>query len=210
MRALPILALLLSSSVAEAQWIKKFNFRQTSGYCTDGTDETYVIGDSYPTTRNSVTFGWTTVYGDRLRNRDATKCSRHAGVNLTDNGSVQTFRVDLPSTGTYRIRVAYGSATTGDTHYYKIRDDSTALRTCTAVTTTANQYGDANCTVRTSHTDWDSNNTAYEGSFSSQILIIQSAPDSALGGSSQLAHVSVEQVSTTSYLPVLQAIGAIR
>jgi hypothetical protein len=207
MRYLLLLAVFFISTSAEAQWIKKFNFRATSGYCTDGTNETYVVGDSYPTTRNSVTFGWTAAYGDRLRDRDAAKCSRHAGTNRNDNGTNKTFQVDLPSTGTYRIRIAMGEATNSETQYFEIKDGSTDLATCSGVSTTANQYADSGCTVRTSHTDWDSNAATLESTFATTTLNIQVGPDSVQSGTSTLAHLSIEQVQNTNFFAVLNAMG---
>lgn len=85
---------------------KGFNFRQSSGFVTDLGNDTYVLsGDSYPTTRNGVTFGWESVPGDRDRNNAIN--AKLAGLCF-DNGANTDFRVDM--TGSMKFRLAMGDA----------------------------------------------------------------------------------------------------
>jgi hypothetical protein len=97
-------------------WDKGFNFRQTSGFVTDGANETYVLsGDSYPATRNGVTFGWEDApSGDRDRNSGIDR--RLAGMNFVSSAagaSAYRFRVDLPAAGDYAVRLAIGDEANG-------------------------------------------------------------------------------------------------
>src|SRR3990167_6684343 len=89
-------------------WDKGFDFRNTSAYVTDPADHTYVLHtETYPTTRNGVTFGWSAGTIDS-RDRDSGIDARLAGINF--GAATGTFRVDLPATGDYDVRIASGDA----------------------------------------------------------------------------------------------------
>lgn len=113
-------------------WKIGINFRSTLAYVTDGADEAYCRGsalDPYPVTRGGVTFGWQsgTAYA---ANRDAGVDRRLAGIVYTYNNSFSSFRLDLPATGDYDLRVAAGDAA-GLNNYlqFRINDTITALVT---------------------------------------------------------------------------------
>src|SRR5205809_595690 len=97
-------------------WDKGFNFRDSIGYVTDGTNETYVrdTGDVYPVTRNAVTFGWNSNLGGADRNSAIDR--RLAGLNYSSPGTSFTFQVDLTAPGTYDISLALGDATFTGNH----------------------------------------------------------------------------------------------
>lgn len=113
-------------------WKIGINFRSTLAYVTDGTDEVYCRGtslDPYPVTRGGVTFGWQsgTAYA---ANRDAGVDRRLAGIVYTYNNSFSSFRLDLPATGDYDLRIAAGDAA-GLNNYlqFRINDTINALVT---------------------------------------------------------------------------------
>lgn len=87
-----------------------FNFRATSGYVTDPANTTYSIGDTYPQTRNGITFGWTgSPAAPTTRNRSTTVNAKVAGINFAAAASPLTFRIDLPAAGSYDIGCALGT-----------------------------------------------------------------------------------------------------
>jgi hypothetical protein len=92
----------------------QLNFRSTSGYVTDGAGQTYVLAtDTYPTTRGGVTFGWETPGPTGHANRSTSLDVRLAGIGYRVNssgGAAGIFRVALPATGTYNLRLAMGDA----------------------------------------------------------------------------------------------------
>src|SRR5262245_29425693 len=99
---------------------KGWNFRNTSGFITDGTNQTYALYNEferYPISSRTiggeaVTFGWVEAFsgsnmlGGADRSNTGGIDPRFAGVNYSPPGSFATFRVDLPEAGTYDIRIA--------------------------------------------------------------------------------------------------------
>jgi len=171
-----------------------FNFRATSGFVTDGTDDTFVLtSDTYPTTRAGVTFGWETTSGLDSRDRSSGVDARLAGMHFkaNDNTSTITFRVDLPSTGDYSIRLAIGDATGGNSqvNYVTAKDNSTAFITLSPISTDGDHYGDAAGNLPLEG-DWAATNVAVTRTFASTIMRV------TLGGtvdsaSSTIAHLKV-------------------
>ncbi len=107
---------------------KGFDFRQTSGFVTDPANCTYVLsGDTYPVTRNGVTFGWTgslTFMSDRDRNSGIDP--RLAGLNV-DGFENAVFQIDLPASGTYLISLAGGDASNPGKCDVTFKDGGTTL-----------------------------------------------------------------------------------
>ena len=137
------------------------DFRQTAGYVTDPANATYDLGAAYPVIQNGATFGWTSPnQTSAARNRNTSVDARLAGVNqVYTSNQTGRWRLDLPTPGTYIIRVAIGDQ--GFAHPYqsiRIYDGTTLLTTVTAPNGTGlNQYLDASGVVRTSDTDWAQN-----------------------------------------------------
>ncbi len=107
------------------------NFRASSGFVTDGTNETYCLGgsDAYPTARGGFTFGWVTSFTD-VRDRNAGVDRRLAGINFCPQIG-DYFRLDLPSTGNYDIHLALGDDSGGNPVEWKLQDTTTLLATYT-------------------------------------------------------------------------------
>jgi len=179
------------------------NFRLTAGYVTDDASETYSLGgaDTYPTTRNGVTFGLEAGSNWEGRDQDNTNDRRLAGINFDNfggGGAPQTFRVDLPAAGSYDLRLAVGSATFGGvSQYVEIQDTTTSLLTVTG-TTNAQEFRDALGTLLTNVT-WPGSNVASTKTFASTILRLIVGDATRIGS---VAHLSFVAAVTSGYLLV--------
>lgn len=174
-------------------WDKGFNFRETSGYVTDAAGDTYVIpADTYPTTRNGVTFGWT-VAATGQRDRNSLLDPKVAGVAF-GNG-VGTFRVDLPAAGTYSVRLAMGDQGSPQTaSQIKVKDNGTVLFTI-GPHDTVNDLYDANDVARVDAATWVAANTARSVTFATTSLFVTLE---AATSSSVIAHLFVSQTSAAA------------
>lgn len=181
---------------------KGFNFRATSTYVTDGTNETYVLpGTSYPTTRTvggeSVTFGWETAPDDS-RDRN-TAIVTLAGMNFRNaGGSEDVFRVDLPSAGDYRIRIAAGDRDNPQGYYFDVRDTTTTLFTVGSATTGhsgGKNFADATG-VEHYTANYVANNATVDDTFSTSIFRFALRPMTSL--TNCIAHIQIEQLSAAA------------
>ena len=86
------------------------NFRATASYVTDGPLETYVLADSYPTTRGGYTFGYTgwlpQSQTDRSTSIDRRLAGRH-NISTKQSAVERIFRIDVDP-GIYAITLAAG------------------------------------------------------------------------------------------------------
>lgn len=166
-------------------WEKGFNFRGSEAYVADGVDETYVIdGDTYPVTRNGVTFGEEDAFDyelDRLSSNDR----RLAGV-FGHSATGSRFRVDLPATGVYNYRLALGDASFSAAVGWLVKDETIVLDTY-AGTAGINEFMDAAGTVLPADL-WLTSNVAVERTFTSTILrlVVNEAH-------SLIAHLRIEE-----------------
>lgn len=173
-----------------------FNFRATSAYVTDPSGTTYSIGDTYPQTRNGITFGWTGSPGvPTTRNRSTSVNARVAGINFTPSTTPLTFKIDLPASGQYSVGCAMGDATNAQsTQYIEIFDDSTSLYSMTSSGGPGvNQYYDINGTLHTSDSNWFSNQTYQNLTFSTTTMLVVIGK-SGVGSNHTLAHLSISDV----------------
>lgn len=204
-----ILLILLLSSNAFGAWDKGFNFRTTSGFVTDGANETYVLeGDAYPTVRNGVTFGWNTATcitdtGGGGRDRDAGIDRRIAGMNFVGNQLNQcTFQVDLPAAGTYLISLGMGDAGgNAKSNYVVVKDNTTALITFAPLATLSTPtFGDAAGNTYTA-ANWTTSQTSVSKTFATTTfnLVLGSGltPD---GTDSSIDHIFISQVASTPFV----------
>lgn len=169
-------------------WDKGFNFRATSGFVVDGANETYVLGDAYPTTRNTVTFGWGTALptADRAGGIDR----RLAGINY--NNATTTFQIDLPSTGTYVIHMAAGDQGGGGTNSSNIefKDGSTSLFNVTFDPPSANFWDATGASYN--YLNWPGSEVGVSKVFATTTLnVVMTSP-----GYWTLAHIFVSQQTT--------------
>ena len=167
------------------------NFRGTSGLATDGAGNTYSIGETYPTTRSGLTFGWgaSRTGADRFATGDV----RIRGC--INGGNNSTFLLDLPNgPGVYRVRVALGDPAYDGTNTVAIKDGATTLAT---ISGTAGYDGflNANNTFYTK-ANWVSNyETAYADlTFAGSQLELSFAS----AASTNITHLSIEFVDNTA------------
>ena len=178
---------------------KGINFRSTSGYVSDGADDTYSLGEAYPTTRGGLTFGFSSSAASDTRNRSAGIDARLAGVVFANNsGATKTFRLDLPNgAGTYNLRLAPGDFGAAQNNKIIIKDDSTTLTTINAANIT-NRFNDATGYATSggyTDTGWVSSNTSIELTFSTSTMFVEIGGHAAAALASALAHLAVEFVS---------------
>ena len=181
-------------------WIKGFNFRATTGFVTDGANETYVLGSDvggsdYPVTRNGVTFGWASGAVSQSRDRNAGLDRRLAGVQFTLDPDASTFRVDLPAAGDYIIGLAsgdaYGAVSAGR---IEILDTSTSRLVIDHPSgfTAGVTFRDAT-DVDLSAANWPGTNARVTLAFATTILNVTIG---ASGRAGRVAHLYIEQVET--------------
>ncbi len=191
-------------------WDKGFNFRLTSGFVTDGTNQTYALGsEAYPTTRNGVTFGWSVGnYGSDLtdNDRDNTVDPRFAGQNQVTGTVTDVFRVDLTAAGSYDIRFASGD--TGfdfgpyGPSYIEVFDNVTSLFSRSFTGPAQDHYQDASGVDRT-EAAWPGSNVASTQTFASTILNFKMS--SAVSGYTVIAHLFLSQAGAAYDAATFQA-----
>jgi hypothetical protein len=138
-------------------WDKGFDFRDQLGFVTDPTDGTGALAlESYPVTRNGVTFGWD--FGSiSTADRNAGIDARLAGINYSTG--IANFRVDLPAPGIYKVRLAMGDAGSSQTSATAtIKDGSTPLLTIGPHALTVGQFWDG-ADVEWSSANWPGSNS---------------------------------------------------
>lgn len=133
----------------------KFNFRGSAAGpapgVTDGAGETAVIdasgtaggtqGEQYPTGAGPV-YGWDNNTTE-TRDRDATPGVHFAGIHRNGAANLATFRVDLPATGSYVIKIAVGDYLQACGTVIEILDDATSRLTITGSTTNGDRFKDS-------------------------------------------------------------------
>jgi len=207
---------LLPTIVFAQSWDKGFNARSTTAYCTDPANTTYYLGpngsgddDSFPTTRNSVTFGGTANISDNRRNRDSAVNCRLAGSTFQENNTgAAEIRVTLPSTGTYRIHIAMGRANGAEAQqYFQLFDDTTAFTSCYDAATASGAFVDATCVERTSAADWITNTVFVERVFTTTTFFLKYGCNNVSGncggstaGNTNISHVRIVSVDAASPL----------
>ena len=141
-----------------------FNFRATLGYVTDGPNQVSVLGSTYPTSKTvggfTVNVGWDVapLTADRVTGGDP----RLAGGNTVEAGKTKTFRVDLPYSGLWDIRLANGSSAFTRTGAFDILDSdgTTVLATRAAADVAAGSWLDATQVTRVGAAAWVANNAS--------------------------------------------------
>lgn len=183
---LPILGTSASASVNIG-----IDFRATSGFVTDPAGFTFSLGESYPTTRGGVTFGWESA-PDGTRDRSTMVDHRLAGINFVGDGAgTATFRIDLPSSGTYTLHFGGGdeSGAQGD-QLIVVKDNTTTLATISGnILANGTPIIDA-INTQWSNANWPTFNVARSLTFTSTIArFVVGAPAGA--GASCLASIQL-------------------
>ncbi len=193
---------------------KGFEFRGSSGYVTTATNDTYVLAaDTYPTTRSiggeNVTFGLESAPTGALdRTTSSPNNPKLAGIHYINDASGDTefvFRVDLPATGDYSIRLASGDYPTGHVFKFQLLDNATAFVTRTEeAPSPADYYCDASGVTRTSATAWFADNVSVERTFASTIFrCAMQRPSTSF---TAIAYIEITQVGAppgATFIPLI-------
>ena len=176
------------------------NIRASSGFVSDGTDDTYCLvatdgtsGDSYPTTRGGLTFGATSTFGPTEvgRDRNSGINAKLAGIVGVFSGSTGGYNLRVDKTGSLKVRVALGDDADPHAGTLAVKDSAGTKFTVAGTTAGAARWFDATQTERTSAADWVSNNAqsaAY--TFADYVLFDL---DWVSGVVATLSHVEVEE-----------------
>lgn len=166
------------------------NFRATSTFVVDVTNETYCLGDTYPTTRGGVTFGWSS--GASARDRSASVDRRLAGINFVAGNAGSTFRVDLPSSGSVDVHIAIGDdAAQQNNQKWQIKDNATQLVSHGPVTAVSGAHFLDETATDYADTAWPGSQTAETFTFSSTTFFF--VPNSGTADNQVIAHIRLVQ-----------------
>lgn len=194
---------------------KGFNFRSTTAYVTDGTNEQAVPAatevDStsavpYPTTNtiggDSVTYGWVVAgAGVDTRNRNSGLDRRFAGMNYNGTDGTEDFKIDLPATGSYTIRLASGDPSNAQPTKVELFDNASSLAVlCSTATSGADRFRDA-VDAEYSSANWPASNTSVTKTFATTTCIFRIGTGSAATGF--LSHIQITQNAVTSVAAVV-------
>ena len=168
------------------------NFRASSGYVTDGANETYSLGEA-SVTRGGLTFGWGSDNSVTTRDRSSSGDRRLAGILFRGNGagSVITFTITLPSTGDWIIRPGFGPATSTQQQYVTFRDNTTSFASFSNIATGANEFADATGVVRTAAA-WPGSNASISRTFTTTTFKIDIGDPAGLDGEhTTISHIYI-------------------
>lgn len=192
---------------------KGFNFRNTSAFVTDGTNETFVLPtDAYPTTRTvggeSVTFGWETVVTANGRDRSAAApyAPELSGVTFlgpSDTPTSLVFRVDLPATGSYAINIAAGDQAGASKAFFEVDDTSTSVLAFGPTVVAGGSFMDAAGTARTG-SDWQANNVPATETFATTIFRLK--VNKATVNESPISHLTLTE-SGAGVVPTVSSVN---
>lgn len=188
----------------------KLNFRGTTAYGVNGgvgdgagesvvpssTETSGLQGIVYPTPVSGTNMGWDNATSG-TRDSSTVPPAPFAGHHRNEAANLATFRIDLPSAGTYTIRLASGSYTGGfGTNKIEIFDNVTSKLTINASTSGADKYLDANynsnTTERTS-ANWAANNQSVDIAFASTTFLLKVGSGAGLD-TGVIAHLEIAAV----------------
>lgn len=174
-----------------------FDFRITLAFVTDPLNCTWVESqspiDTYPVTRDGITFGWTVAPDGGARDRSTGVDARLAGcAQSNNNDTTNNFRVDLPAIGLWTVDLALGDQGAGVGPFtVLLKDTASLLKTWQLASIIANHYWDASEVERTSDTDWVANHVTQNYTFATTILNLQIGKNQS--GSTNIAHMRLTQ-----------------
>lgn len=169
------------------------NFRGSLAFVTDGATESaeYAGGSvTYPrTTAQGVTVGTESNLFNNA-NRTTSFDPRLAGIYYTSSAG-PAFRIDLPSSGSYNVRIAAGDGIGPNRSEWDLYDSTTLLANLTTGSTVAGHFKDAQ-NVDYAAASWPGSNSVRNFTFSSTICRLKSAVTT---GNTVLAHFYVESAA---------------
>jgi len=191
-----------------------FNFRSTQGYVTDPANTVGFFGNAYPTSKTfgevSVNAGWDGAIG--VADRSTSIDPRLAGGNTVAQGTAaRKFRVDLPVSGVWSIRLAMGNPSFTRAAFFDILDSdgTTVLYSRSEVSITSPQYLDATKVVRASAAIWASSNAPVDITFSGTVAYIRLNSSASFGN--EICHIAFAKntapQATISDVEVVSTVG---
>lgn len=149
------------------------DFRQSSGFVTDPTNYTSDItqgSNNYPTTTpQGVNVGWESGGAQiSTRDRNSSLDPRIAGLAFTFGGTGSTYRIDLPSSGSYQVGLGAGDPAAGQIVDIDLYDTNTKLVTLSSGSISAGTVNDA---TNTNYSDaaWPGSQAMVTQTFSTTI-----------------------------------------
>lgn len=199
--------------------VKGFNLRNsnTAGWANIDTtppNTMLLTVDTYPQTRNDVTFGKSAETGNGWSTFDAdsTVNEKFAGRWYESPGNTVTIRVDLPASGIYKFRMANGSTDNAtfvsSRQIITVKDGSTTLATMDSGSGSTgpaqDHYYDATGVDRT-EAAWAGSNVGRDLTFSGTVCNIVIGDAGA--GYTVLAHFSLERLASGPAAPTISAMS---
>jgi uncharacterized membrane protein len=183
---------------SSGSWQQGFDFRNTAGFVSDPSGDTYVLSTTaYPTKGSGVTYGWVKTSLISARDRNAKLDPRLAGINLANNGAPATFYVDLPSAGTYNLSLALGDAgyqACWVQCLVQFLDGGTVLATLIEGPTNLGYFYDAQG-KNWSAAAWPTSNLSQQVTLAGTRLTVVVGTSKSTGDSTPMAFLGVAQVS---------------
>lgn len=168
------------------------DFRSTAGFVVDPTGCDKEIGSAanyFHTTVQGNNVGWTIFGTGNTRDRLAGNDPRIAGMAFNNAIATCTYRIDLPSAGSYDIRIALGDGSYSRACKCELFDNTTSLGVLASGTTgAANSFFDATGVVRTAAA-WPGSNVAVTKVFATTTCLFVFGTGAATD--SFVAHVNV-------------------
>lgn len=175
-----------------------FNFRYTAGFVTDGTDEFFAGGlggtlKTYPTTFTTGVVGGWTANPASADDTNASYDQRIAGASEHTNATaVAVFQLDLPASGSYRLRL--GARVVYDARI-EIYDGASLLAGFNTAGTGASDWRDIAGSVFSTPALWASGNATQDVTFSGTTLTVKvGEPAGGAISYTRLGHLFVQQL----------------
>lgn len=184
---------------------KGFNFRDSVGFVTDGTNQKYSDDDdAYPNSDSiggdSVVSGWLSLTNIFAADRDTGIDVRLAGLEYVGGGAAtyESWQCDLPAAGNYKVRLALGDAGFAQANSRVAIWDSTVsqLLNRTEGTSVAGHFVDA-AGVDYAAAAWPGSNSQVTLTFTTSTFIMRVYANSGALVST-VAHLEIEQVAVSS------------
>lgn len=173
-----------------------FSFRKSAGYVDDAIGDIPVSATEYT---DNLKYGWVGAVPS-LYDRSATVDPRMAGVAIAPNDGVGQleFRIDLPSTGKYEIRLAIGDAKYSKANsFVQLIDGDTVISTIdkSGTETKVGEFIDAKGVSHLSSASWALRNAPVGYVFSTKILRVLIGQPVPSTRATSIAYILVKKVS---------------
>lgn len=179
----------------------KLALRNTAAYVTDPVGVTYWLGeDSYPTTRDGITFGRLVGATNEGRNRSTAYDPRLAGCiqRINTNTQKHVLQIDLPDgPGLYLVNLAIGDMSFPQENHIKILDGTTQVFQI-AISTLQGQFADVEGNLHTQNVSgwvpWEDVSSSVACEFNDKIIIEIGRGEAGVNNGSALSYISLSKI----------------